>query len=74
MIVLENGLAAVAAVHDVVNGSGVLDAQLSSHAASTADARPAVYTTLLGDPFTVLVNYQAVPMNISEEALSRQQL
>jgi len=31
-VVLEDGFAAVAAIHDVIDGAGVLDAKLAGHA------------------------------------------
>jgi hypothetical protein len=31
VVILENGFAAVAAVHDVVKGAGILDTELAGH-------------------------------------------
>jgi hypothetical protein len=37
-IVVENGFAPIAAIHDVVDGAGILDAQLATHAPALPQA------------------------------------
>src|SRR5438874_820848 len=41
-IVVENGFAPIAAIHDVVDGAGILDAQLATHAPSLLQAATSV--------------------------------
>ena len=41
-IVLENGFASIAAIHDVVDGAGILDAQLATHAPALPQAATSV--------------------------------
>ena len=36
-VILEDGLAAVATVHDVVDGAGIFDAEFTGHARQVAD-------------------------------------
>ena len=47
-IVVENGFAAVAPVHHVVDGSWILDTQLATHAPAVGDALTAVKCYKLG--------------------------
>jgi hypothetical protein len=51
-VILENGFAPVAPVHDMVNGARILETQLSGHETSRAESVAGVNTTKLGtDPF-----------------------